>query len=351
MSDEKDEIEGSIVLKTGSSEAHLPPIPSPILQALHNTITGPKESFTIARRRPAVVKPEDIQQLENIIVQWARPYNPISLNIQYFTTNSANDGISGHTRSKYASLKSFISKEPPRNEPITSTQISLSLLTRDLEENKLISIEATITLSGVARQYIHNASENDPLGLSYARHIVDEDRTFSTSVFYTDYVMAKGLSSVVDDWYKNLDNQQVWLPRRLFKLSEIEEFYDPFGALSHATTFFPPIIALILFSGALRYFEVNTQILQSNAILILSALIFTWATVSFSLKFPISRLMRQYGGEKVPLVIINSGDKKRSETYETDMRKKSTREKTWINSVYISFIVSLGAGILLHAFS
>lgn len=62
-------------------------------------------------------------------------------------------------------------------------------------------------------------------------------------VRYTDYVIARGLINVVDDWYDSSDDRDVWIPTPSMKFMYMEHAFDPFGPSGIFLKAFPLIIA------------------------------------------------------------------------------------------------------------
>lgn len=346
MSDKS--LKGEIVLSSGEETANLPAIPMPVLEALHHTVTGAKETFAVERRMAALVQLPDISQLEHLLMQWAEPFSPISNTIQYIVSNSSNDNINGRSRTKYGSLDSLVRHEVGRTDPISSIQISFSILVRNEEQGRLDTLDATIDISGDTPQYVYAVNEDDPLGLSGRARHDDEDVTLYIRTRYTNYVMAKGFVSMVEDWYRNLRQRDVWLPAPKMKFLYMDQAYDPFGPTWIFLKIFPLLTVSLVGMGLSRF--IDASILEDPRML---GLFFCLAIVLFAMvdaafRLPIRWTSRLSDSARVPLIEINSGDTARAEKYSKIVNKRRDTERIVLRSVALAFIVSVVAGLLVN---
>lgn len=350
MAEKNDGIGGEIILTGGEQEAKLPAIPMPVLEALFATVTGAKDTIKTLRRRASKVQIGDIEQLEYLLSQWVAPYDPVSSRTDYFVVNTANDDLKGHSRAKYGSLEALKRHEVGRTDSISSLTVVFSTLVENSEAGRLDNLEMSLTLSGVTPQYLYDAKESDRLGFSNSSRPDDEDKTLTIDVKYTNYVMAKGLISVVDDWYQNLDEMSTWIPSKNLKFIYAEEAYDQFGPMWIFLKIFPLLASAAVLFGASKHVPSDWL---SNATYLTGGFLFSlllYATIDASFRTIIRRTTRLLGRQFVPLLLISAGDQKREKVYLDAIKKKDGVESTVLKSILLAFGVSVLAGIIANTF-
>lgn len=253
MNDSSENFEGQMILRAGDDSAHLPTIPTPVLEALYNTVTRTKETAFSSFRSPKIITLDDIEQLTHLFNQWSVPYNTVFSNITFTIVRSSSDKLKASYRTSYQSIEDLKRGEPGRTDAITSVQISYSALMRNIDTSKLDNIELTVDLNGVVPQYLHDASEEDPLGESYSFSRFDhDDSSLSTLIKYNNYVVAKGCVNLVEEWYSNTSSAEIWCPSTPIALFSRESIYEPGTYGNIIWTLIPVVLSTPIVFGILR---------------------------------------------------------------------------------------------------
>ncbi|WP_171209565.1 MULTISPECIES: hypothetical protein [unclassified Ruegeria] len=320
----KGDISGEIVLSSENGErTSLPSIPNTVLEALFNTVTGAKENTTVTRRKAAKVELSDLYQLSEQLHQWVRPYRPISSKLEFVVTNLASDELKGKSRTRYENYDSLSRHEIAKTSPTSSVEVHFSFVFRSDETEKLETIDLVVDLTSKSHQYVYMAKENDLFGFRRLRHLDNDDVTAKIDIRYTNYLVAKGVVGVVDDWYENLKDIELWNPPRFLRLISDDGIYDRFGLPSIFLKVFPVLAALFFVRGVYANFFGSSDVTQVSLTGLLLAAVVVFALIDVVFRTIVRKAEDLTNTIAVQLVQLNTGDSRLHADYE--QRKKLGR--------------------------
>lgn len=199
-----DDFSSELILRSGDDEAKIPDIARPILQALQNTLIGVEETHKARFRRPIICGVDDLQQLVHLLSQWIDTHGPISSSAQVSCLVVPADRIRGDKRLSYKSMESFILRYCGITDTTKSVTVTFSAILKLPKSNKLDRIVMAIEVLGSSPFVIDYQDEDsiEPLGRDYSYH--PEYCNLTIDMRYTNYLVAKGLAEVAEDWVRNL---------------------------------------------------------------------------------------------------------------------------------------------------
>jgi hypothetical protein len=346
MSDEG--ISASLSIRSGTDRAEIPDIPRNILQALHATVTNMRDSLSLKRTLPSVIKVDDLEQLIAQLDQWSKPYDPISRTVKLaVSTNSLDVSDNGKRRSQYSSLAELKRELPGKTDQVVMVILNFDFLARNESSSEINQCELTLELKGSIRRAFYSLNDRNPLGGSG----FDSDRwTAQFAVRYSDVLVARGLVNVVDEWYKSL-------PQRAFpKLGKIRailhdsEEFEPFDLIGSLYKYSPVVFggaAGAYFGPIIRPYTTTIESIPFWVVLI--------SAFSLAIYLLFGRLVNKFRsleqGYQVPLIEMTVGDQRRLERFGEMVSKRERKLDFWGKSVALAFAVGVLSSMFVFFFT
>lgn len=216
-----DDFRGEMTLVAGDDSAKMPSIPIKVLDALHRSLIGPQETLKMRRTAPTVARPNDIAQLVNLLSQWMIPFHPISHVLRVHCTVKPTDDIRGDKKLGFSSLESFLEKYPAVTDVTKSIDIFFDCVLNANEGGPLDRLEMSITLKAKSSgDFLIRQTDDEERDFLFS----ENDHNMILSMKYSNYLIAKNLVTIIDDWFKALS------------VSEVEEnFFDNFRKMARFT--------------------------------------------------------------------------------------------------------------------
>ncbi|MEX3314326.1 hypothetical protein [Sulfitobacter sp. PS-8MA] len=346
-----DDLNTEIVLRAGEHEAKLPAIAQPILQALHNSLIGVEESYKTRIHFPSICCAEDIEQLIDLLSQWISTYGPLSQAAKVTCIVNARDKMKGSKRHSFKSLESFLKSYPGITDPTSTVVVSFSAVLKLPDQKVLDKVNMEVELKATMPYgYIaDDADDDDELDwdLNADMRYPSEYYNLHATVRYTNYLVAKGLLDVVEGWFQGLPEAQRPKKRPKFIRELLQDsFFESFPVnktLIRVVSILLPAIALFGSNSMLTGFLGNNSESVPANILIFICL---WALfyTGFSLLF---RALTQVSGLRSRHLLLNAGDKRAMERYETKREKHTSKRRLLTNTIFYGFIVSVVASVFV----
>lgn len=337
---------GEITLSSSDQQARIPMIPQPILEALFKSVTSAKEKFTIRRRRPKIISNDDLLQLQYQIQQWAEPLQPIGNSLLIVANRKSSDHVGGTDKTSYKDFKSLSEVEPARKDAISQLSIRFDFLLAGADaEKKADSFQCDITLFGDTRIYHMLAKGNDFIGFIPNSDLDDDDTSMRVEIRYSNYMVAKGLLHVIDEWYESLEDQVAINIGSFFKAVYSSHRF-------HMASMPPIVVGILVFltcalaSGTLPYvtritgfFPVQSLTLSVGIFIVFLCTILTW-------------FYRKIEGvqppNKVPLLQLNRGDAARFQEYQDKIVSFRKNEANFKNFTIFGVGASIVGSVILN---
>lgn len=338
-----EDIGGEIILRAGESEAQFPDIPKSVLEAIHRSIIGAQESLSVRRARSSVCKNDDIVQLCHLLNQWVEPFKPLTASSRLSVIVSPNDKIRGDKRASFNSLESYLLKFPGRTEATRRLTLMFdSTMTGDGRIDR-VSLEVELTASSVRYSSMIdiNADNED-------QAILPSDGYNATiRVRYTNYLVAKSLVDVFDEWFASLEELEQHNRNPAIEFIATDHPFDDYSPRKQLVRWVPIILALFIIHG----FLVNEAFAQWREALSLPSIALLGAVICAGLSIFFGELTRRYDEVSLPRrrhLLLTQGDERLLRESQLRMAKKRARRDFLRNTIVAGFLVSVAASIAVN---
>lgn len=230
MDENENTLSGEVVVRSGANEGSLD-LNRPLLQALFASVVKPVSVFRARRRKARVFDENNVLHLTEMLDQWASGLNFQGVEITASASfDSTNGGISEDIIN-YDSVHTFLERAPRHPGRAKYVMISARFSVFNEASGKLDYHQADIVLAGTVEAAIDVAKDEDELGSPPVFRRDDDDWSLDISVSYSNYMVARGLIGVVDEWYDSLKPIELsykvgFVSRFVEKITISEELYD-----------------------------------------------------------------------------------------------------------------------------
>ncbi|MCK9199760.1 MAG: hypothetical protein M0P59_13060 [Gallionella sp.] len=175
------------------------------LQGIYNELTGKSEEVGKSYSKPIQVKFADIEQLDHKISQACEQYNVVSGNC------SINVYYIDDTRDRFSSFERFRMHNAGCTSPVESILLKYNFLILLPKTKQPQSYSITIRLA--SRVAVMRRMEGEFYGPPPQIIRLMGNRTAVVEVEYIDYMVARNLLNIVDEWFKVIPtaNEFKWL--------------------------------------------------------------------------------------------------------------------------------------------
>lgn len=167
---------------------------------------------------------------------------------------------------------------------------------------------------------------------------------------YTNYLVAKGLVEVVEDWFQNLP--LVVRPKRPSKWERVLSEHSPFERFA--------VVPIAVFTSCLIFAALTLYGVSSTSGLISHRLNETLATtfVIFALAFSFylilfTTIIRRFSNIQYPSsrhLMLNAGDARSMDIFKERLKVQVAAREFFYKSIVVAFFVSLLASVLVAGF-
>ena len=174
------------------------------------------------------------------------------------------------------------------------------------------------------------------MGMSWGgEYHLESDWTARASVRYSDFLVAKSLIGVLDQWYSGLVIQRI-KPTRTSLLERFDEKFLYSEDTNWFSTVYLPILLSILTIISISRYDAAREFVSSGLLdqwTLLFALIFVFCSAGLSMTV---RKARDNDYErKVPLAAITDDDRLRDSDYLTTVQTAAERRVFWNRTIVI----------------
>jgi hypothetical protein len=224
-------------------------------------------------------------------------------------------------------------------------QIQFSALFKNSEAQSVDSLDLVVDLAGSTDQYLYDLDDKEnPLGggwrVSNGRKPDEDEVTLQISVKYSNYLVAKSVISIVDDWYKA--TKRVRLLKKSFAFSFLWRFdpYEFFTPIGFVVKFIPMLIATSIAWGVSRSsFSFVTEGYRVLTSIVVGVIIYIVADGALRGGFQAMKNVR--GSVSVRLLMINPADQKAMSEYLTSIDEKKEHYDFWTKIIGAGIAVSI----------
>ena len=188
------------------------------LQAIYNELTGKSEKVGKSYSKPIQVKFSDLEQLDHKISQACEQYNIVSENCS-ITIYYVDD-----TRDRFSSFDRFRLHNNGCTSPVESILLKYNFLIL-LPKTKQ-SQPYNITIRLASRVAVMRRMEGEFYGSPPQIFRLMGNRTAVVEVEYIDYMVARNLLNIVDEWFKVIPAaiERKWLNWLRYRSHQIPRF-------------------------------------------------------------------------------------------------------------------------------
>lgn len=188
------------------------------LQAIYNELTGKSEKVGKSYSKPIQVKFSDIEQLDHKISQACEQYNVVSANCS-ITVYYVDD-----TRDRFSSFDRFRLHNNGCTSPVESILLKYNFLILLPKTKQPQSYNITIRLA--SRVAVMRRMEGEFYGSPPQIFRLMGNRTAVVEVEYIDYMVARNLLNIVDEWFKVIPKaiERKWLNWLRYRSHQIPRF-------------------------------------------------------------------------------------------------------------------------------
>ena len=207
-------------------------------------------------------------------------------------------------------------------------------------------------LNGEVDQYL-GAEEGagDELGggkeLLSLRRPDPSDLTCSITVKYSNYLVAKSLVGIVDDWYDGVQRIELYKPRTWLNKFLMWRPYSDFSVATGFLKSFPLLISFLAMLGLVRLQvfgdQANTPVFHYAFI---GVLVYIAASVFIS--SIVQKLADTRGIMSVPVLSLSGADDRRIADYEKNKEERKDAENFYSNVLVAGLAISLMAGVIIN---
>lgn len=192
------------------------------LQGIYNELTGKSEEVGKSYSKPIQVKFSDIEQLDHKISQACEQYNVVSGNCS-ITVYYVDD-----TRDRFSSFERFRMHNSGCASPVESILLKYSFLVLLPKTKQPQSYTISIRLA--SRVAVMRRMEGEFYGPPPQILRLMGNRTAVVEVEYIDYMVARNLLHVVDEWFKGIPTAVEfkwlnWLRYRSHHIPKMARFF------------------------------------------------------------------------------------------------------------------------------
>lgn len=188
------------------------------LQSIYNELTGKSEEVSKSYTKPIQVKFSDLEQLNHKISQACEQYNVISANCT-ITVYYVDD-----TRDRFSSFERFRLHNTGCTSPVESILLKYNFLVLLPKTKQPQSYTITIRLA--SRVAVMRRMEGEFFGPPPQIMRMMGNRTAVVVVEYIDYMVARNLLNIVDEWFKVIPtaDEHKWLNWLRYRSHHIPKF-------------------------------------------------------------------------------------------------------------------------------
>jgi len=347
MSDnaEKSSIEGEVNLYSGDSKATLPLLSKDILTALHNHIHPSLDKLNLYKHEYRRVDIDDIRQICLRLKQWTQQYEVVSTKFRFLVEHGDMEIGSKTYVNTYESLDKFFRYDLGVKDPIKSIKVNFSCIYVNNEYGSSEKVDVVLDLTGHYRHPEYYLSNKKIQNFFHIDRMDSDEVSAKFIVEYYSYLVGQGVMNVVEQWYASLNEvryfRENWITRTLFD-------GGPVSPRSIATFIVVALPALLgcLFAFSFQSLNDESFWYHPNYFIALSVVLYVLFRLLFS--FLIGKLdFYRREINKIPLIVINSGDREAYEKYLEENKNLKNKRDFWMNSVVIAMVVSVAASVLV----
>lgn len=341
-----------LILRDGDDEVKLPDITRPILLALHNSLVDVEESNKTRFHSPTLCKTSDIEQLVGLLSQWIDVHGPLSRTAKITCVVHARDKMKGNKRHSFKSLATFLEGYSGITDPTSTIIVTfaavLKLAEKDMLDKLTLEVELKATTSGGYIEVTNGAEED--FDAPAERHFSSDYYNLTANIRYTNYLIARGMLDVVEDWFKALPVVQKPINRSKLINNVIQDnFFEAFPLGKSLVSF------VSVFSPAAIIYSAQDQIISALGVAELTpqAVLFVYAFGGGALYLFFGQLFRMLGQVGYPRtrhLLLNAGDERAMERYQNKFASYMKKRNLIINTIIIGFIVSVAASVFVGWF-
>lgn len=192
------------------------------LQGIYNELTGKSEEVSKSYSKPIQVKFSDLEQLDHKISQACEQYNVVSGNCS-ITVYYIDD-----TRDRFSSFDRFRLHNAGSTSPVESILFKYNFLVLLPKTKQPQSYTITIRLA--SRVAVMHRMEGEFYGPPPQIIRMMGNRTAVVEVEYIDYMVARNLLNIVDEWFKGIPTAVElkwlnWLRYRSHQIPRLARFF------------------------------------------------------------------------------------------------------------------------------
>ena len=334
------DVDGEVILRSDGTEGQVQLSPL-ILRAVVNSVLEPRNNYTARRRKARIFNENDIAQLCKMLRQWVKAYKPETTTFSLSAQFEAPAGEVSESVITYTDLESFLTEAPRHTGKLQHVTVEMHFAVLNEEAARVEMHSAFITLSGTVNIAADMAGEQDELGSPpYIRE--NENWSIYMSIQYSQYLIARGLVGVVDEWYNSLKKldfgrKRSWTTRLIRFLTADDELYD-----------WPWKIVLPMVLVGCVLVIVNNMIGLSSdislSILGFGAILF--AIVSYMNAFVFHHYRREVFRLSIPLSMINEVDREEHADMMENIGSWKDAEIFWARAFLLEGVIAI-IGILV----
>jgi len=350
------QIQGGVLIASGEDAAFLPELPRPILQALHNSVTGEKESLSSKKSQYHLITSEDLSQLCMRVKQWTQQFELVSESTRFDVHHVDRKERSKSFKSNYSSFKSFLKYDSGIADPVSDISIKISILYVNKEKNSTEIVEMLVKLNNLVRfrhktQEAETETEADILNLDFYFDFYDPGYySAEFKIEYFDYIVARGLMSVVNDWYGSLPLAVTPKQNKFLEwIVSNRSYRRPYGDIVLIDLAVSILLTCGMFSGVSKRLDLHSMQTPGDIFQISLAAMMTCILLYFLINFvfgKISKALSFYRG--IPLLHLNKGNERQMRVYEKYIEESESVQRFWFGTVVTGLLVSIAAGLLLN---
>ena len=340
------DVEGEIIIRGDGEEGSLG-LSKDLLRAVYHTITDPKETYEVERRAARYYTENNITRLVEMLGQWARSYNPVSYGYSISVTSLPDSDKKGRDYSGYRDIEGFLRRAPAYAGRTEDISISLELVLHSEEHRRIVRHSATIELSGsVYAMTYTDSNDGDDLDGSHLSTYRNES-TASVRMTYGDYMVARALVAVFDEWYRGLERRIV-RSRRVGFFSNVDRRLLHTEMTSVSATFFFPLVISSVLVGSLYTGGVLPTSLRTDTFAMICVLILVFCVNAIVMSALAQKADEEPYRHMVPLAEITSADSSAAKKYTTEIDKLRDNARYWNRFIIGQIIVNVAGAVLAY---
>ena len=277
--------------------------------------------------------------------QWIHAYGPISSTVRIACVSVANDNIRGDKRSGFRDIEGFLRTYPASTDTTRAIEVSFNAILQRPSAARLDSVDMVVTIKSKSGVGFHRASAD-----SEEVYYPESEYNLTIEVKYTDYLVAKGALTTVEDWATSLEKQKVSGIPKFFRAFFADTFFDSFNPARLTVIFFPAAVSILTVFGLSRpygYFGGLAVFDWAQWLLILG----TIYLFLFSLLVTSLRQLQRSGASILRHFLLSYGDTTAFEKLRQKNNELEKKRHFYMVTLGVSLVVGITASLLANFLS